>query len=115
MKPDARGDKIRLADILHACRRIKEDAAEGKSEFLTSPRIQDAIVRNFEVIGEAAGKLSSRLRSANPQVGWSEMRGFASFAKHEYWAINPERLWAAVQEIPPIERSVSKIRAEFED
>jgi len=114
MKSDARGDKLRLTDILRACGRIKTYAAEGKSEFLSSLKTQDAVVRNLEVIGGAAGKVSPSIRSANPGVPWAEMRGFSSYAKHEYWALDPERLWAATQDIPSIELAVSKIRAELE-
>lgn len=115
MSADARGDLLRLADILRACHQIQAYTIEGKAAFLDSEKTRDAVIRNFEVIGEAAGKLSLPLRTRNPGIEWSALRGFATFAKHEYWAIDLERLWAAVEEIPTIERAVSKTRSAVDD
>lgn len=115
MSADARGDRSRLADILRACHHIQAYTIEGKAAFLESEKTRDAVLRNFELMGEAAGKLSLPVRSRHPSIEWSAMRGFASFAKHEYWAIDQERLWAAVEEIPAIERAVSRIRSAVED
>jgi uncharacterized protein with HEPN domain len=56
------------------------------------------MVRQLEVIGEASGNVSPRPRSEHPEVPWKGMRGFASFAKHGYWRLEPRRLWSAVVE-----------------
>jgi uncharacterized protein with HEPN domain len=112
VKENRRGDPHRLADILVAIAKIREFTRPGLEAFLASEVTQDAVIRNFEVIGEAAGKVSPRLRSGHPQVPWSKMRGLAALAKHEYWKVDPHRLWAAVEALPAIEASVSKIRAE---
>jgi uncharacterized protein with HEPN domain len=108
---DRRGDLQRLADILTAAAKIRDFTRPGREAFLGSEVTQDAVVRNFEVIGEAAGKLSEGLRREHPAVPWSRMRGLASFAKHEDWTVDPRRLWAAIEALPAIEASVSKIRA----
>lgn len=109
MTQDRRADEIRLADILSSIRRIRSFTHEGEVPFAKSPVIQDAVIRNLEVIGEAAGKISDPLRRRYPVVPWSKMRGFASFAKHEYWRVTVERLWDTVQQLPAIEAAIAGI------
>jgi uncharacterized protein with HEPN domain len=109
---DRRGDKLRLADIQVSLRRIIDYTKSGREAFLASPETPDAVVRNLEVIGEAAGKVSKPVRWANPQVEWRKLRGVATSTKHEHWNIDPERLWAAVVEVPTIERAIVRVRAD---
>jgi uncharacterized protein with HEPN domain len=111
MNEDGRGDILRLADILRALRQIELYTAAGREEFIASQLAQDAVVRNLEIIGEAAGKVSLHVRTENPKVEWARLRGFASFAKHEYWRIDPERLWTVVEAIPELARLISSVRA----
>jgi uncharacterized protein with HEPN domain len=112
MSDDRRDDMVRLADILAALHRVVLYTKEGQEAFLRSSQIQDAVVRNLEIAGEAAGKLSEGLRREHSEVEWPKLRGFASFAKHEYWKIEAHRLWAAVEETPLLERAISRIRAD---
>ena len=109
---DARGDVPRLTDILTAMAKVRTFTHDGRDAFLASGVIQDAVIRNLEVMGEAAGNVSASLRSKHPEVPWSKMRGLASFARHEYWRIDLQRLWAAVEVIPTLEQAVSRIRAD---
>lgn len=71
---------------------------------------QDAVIRQLEVMGEAAGSISEELRVAHPEVPWRAMRGFASFAKHEYWRVNLRLVWKAAQQCTPIRLTVEKIQ-----
>lgn len=112
MKVDRRGDVRRLADIQVSIRKIVEATAGGRQAFDASFVIQDAIVRNLEIMGEAAGKISEGVRSQYPEVPWRRMRGFASFAKHEYWKIDLSTLWAAVEQMPSLESKVAAVRAD---
>ncbi len=73
---------------------------------------QDAVIRQLEVMGEAAGSISERLRVSHPEVPWHAMRGFASFAKHEYWRVNLRLVWKAAQECSSIRVAVEKIRVD---
>jgi uncharacterized protein with HEPN domain len=73
---------------------------------------QDAVIRQLEIMGEAAGSLSGGLRSSHPEVPWQAMRGFASFAKHEYWRVNLRLIWRAARECESIRLAVEKIQVE---
>jgi uncharacterized protein with HEPN domain len=107
-----RGDPLRLADILTACKLIASYIEDGRPDFFSSRKTQDAVIRQLEVMGEAAGNVSEGLRKAHPEVPWKAMRGFASFSKHEYWRLELERIWAAAVECDAIAAAVSLIRTD---
>ena len=106
---EGRGDALRLSDILRSAGRLEEMLAAGFASFTGSWQSQSATIRELEVIGEAAGEVSDALRKRHPEIGWVKMRGFSSFAKHEYWRIKPELVWAAVMEMPALRERISRI------
>jgi uncharacterized protein with HEPN domain len=105
-----RGDVVRLGDIAAAARRIGEYTEGGIQPFLESTMVQDAVIRQLEVIGEAAGNVSGELRKSHPEVPWRALRGFASFAKHEYWRVDLKLVWKAAQGCRSIRVAVDRIR-----
>ena len=107
-----RGDQLRVADMEHSAALIDELRALGRSRFLSDRTLQDAAIRRFEVLGEAAGHVSKRTREAFSKIEWSKMRGFSSFAKHEYWRLDLERVWAAIEEMPSLRRELAKVRVD---
>ena len=62
MTPGASTDAIRLADILTAIDRIAAYTHTGRENFFRSSVEQDAVIRQFEIVGEAAGHLSKKVR-----------------------------------------------------
>lgn len=110
MSRTPRADATRLADILEATGKIATYIVDGEAAFLSTAMIQDAVIRQLEVVGEAAGQVSSAVRSAHPEVPWRSMRGFASFSKHEYWRVELHRVWAAAVECQSIRSAVAEIR-----
>jgi uncharacterized protein with HEPN domain len=100
-----------LADIARSIERLQEVLDAGYDEFSRSWIAQSAVVRELEVIGEAAGELSGALRKRHTDVGWARMRGFSSFTKHEYWRVRPELLWDALKEMPAVRDRIRKVIA----
>lgn len=98
MSRQPRGDAVPLADIAVATRRIAEYTRGGMAQFLGSTMAQDAVDRQLEVMGEAAGSVSERLPESHPEIPWRAMRGFTSFTKHEYWRVNLQLVWKAALE-----------------
>lgn len=78
-------DKVYLSNILDAIERIL-DYTEGLSpkEFKEHNMIQDAVVRNFEIIGEATKNISSDLRNENSHIPWKNMAGMRDKLIHNY-------------------------------
>jgi len=57
----------------------------------------DAVVRNFDIIGEAANRLSDDFRISNPQIEWDRIRGFRNRIVHEYFGIDYEIIWDIIE------------------
>ena len=68
------------------------------AQFLEDTKTQDAVVRNLEVIGEAAKNLSSSLRRSFPNMPWRDLAGVRDKMIHHYFGINYEVMWTIAKE-----------------
>lgn len=103
MREPAR-DKGRLADILEAAAYIKQftDGVEYAS-FLSDKLRYFAVLKNAEIVGEAAYMLSSEFKELHPDLPWSQMIKMRHVLVHGYASILPEVLWeTATKEIPEV-------------
>jgi uncharacterized protein with HEPN domain len=105
-----RGDQLRLADILERIDRILTATGEGRRQFEVSEILQDAVIRNLEVIGEASAQLSPPVRRSHPELPWRAMIGFRNLASHAYWKVEPSRIWAIVEMLPKTRTQVAAIQ-----
>ena len=91
-----------LEDILLAMNRISE-YIEG-SDFQTFKRdykTVDAVIRNFEIIGEASRSLPTRIKEKYPKLPWSEMYLLRNKVSHEYFGVDYEIIWdVAINYLP---------------
>lgn len=98
-----RRDLDYLADIQEAIQRILAYTQDMNwNDFLEDQRTQDAIVRNIEVIGEAAKNLSDTLRRQYPHIPWKDMMGARDRLIHHYFGVNNEIVWQIVREDLPV-------------
>ncbi|MCM0041922.1 MAG: DUF86 domain-containing protein [Algoriphagus sp.] len=63
-------------------------------DFLADDKTIDAVVRNFEIIGEASLRIDEDFRSDNPQIEWKKLRGFRNRIVHDYFGIDYEIVWS---------------------
>lgn len=94
MKPTERDNILYLEDIVLAMDRIQEyilglDFIQFKRDYKTV----DAVIRNFEVIGEASKNLSQEIKDKHPNVPWDEMYRLRNRISHEYFGIDYEIIW----------------------
>ncbi len=86
-----------LVDVLEAARLAREYVAGmSKAEFLSDTRTQDAVVRRFEIMGEAARRLSPATRQSLPQVPWSKIISTRNLMAHHYEAIDWDIVWQTI-------------------
>ena len=105
-----RDDRAFLADILERIALTAEFTAQERPTFMASRLIQEAVVRNLEIIGEASRSLSDELRNQHPEVPWREIGAFRNFAIHTYWQIKLERVWRIVeQDLPALKTQIETI------
>jgi uncharacterized protein with HEPN domain len=79
-------DRLYLIHIMKCIQRIEKYTEDGKEDFMDSSLKQDAIIRNFEIIGEAAKRLSPNLKDSCPGIPWRRISGFAICLSITTWA-----------------------------
>lgn len=79
--------------------------------FLDDHKTQDAVVRQFEIIGEATKRISLEYREKHSEIHWSDMAGMRDVLIHDYIDVNFEIVWkTATQDIPLIKQAFSELK-----
>jgi uncharacterized protein with HEPN domain len=90
-------DRLYLGHIVEAAERILLYAAAGEESFRKDLMVQDAIVRNIQVMGEAVKKVSAETRAAHPELPWRDIAGMRDRVVHDYFGISLDIVWDVVK------------------
>jgi uncharacterized protein with HEPN domain len=102
-------DKLYLIHIAECLERIESYIRiGGKTEFMASILIQDAVLRNLQTLAESTQRLSDSLKAAYPAVPWRQISGFRNILVHNYLGIDLEQVWLIV------EQDLSHLQSEVE-
>jgi uncharacterized protein with HEPN domain len=95
----SRRDELLIIDILDSAHKILSYVEElDLADFLNDSRTQDAVIRNFEIIGEASNRISESLKNKYPDVPWPRLRGYRNRLIHEYFGVDYTIVWQIIQE-----------------
>jgi len=110
-----RNDKLYLRDILDSIEKIESYVNNLDYEkFSENSIIIDAVVRNFEIIGEATKNLSKEIKSSYPEIPWKEMAGMRNKVIHEYFGVNLKIIWKTIKErLPKLKIKIGEILKNF--
>jgi uncharacterized protein with HEPN domain len=79
------------------------------SKFKKDELIQDGVIRNIEIIGEACNHLSDDFKKSYPEIPWREIKTMRNRLTHEYWYINLTIVWnTAKKDIPSLIKSLQR-------
>ena len=103
--------KFRLEDIDEALDRIFEyTLGLDYNHWLKDQKTIDAVVRNLEIIGEAAANTPDNIQEQFFDVPWYKMKGMRNILIHEYFGLDNEVLWKTVQEdLPLLKKKIQKL------
>ena len=90
--------RVGLEDILDAIHKIRAYTRGFTLQaFRQDPKTFDAVVRNLEIIGEAAKNLPAAVRLKYPEIGWKRIAGLRDILIHEYFGVDAEIIWDVVE------------------
>lgn len=97
-------DPIIYGEHIGSCiARIKEySVGLDEAGFLQNNLIQDAVIRNFEIIGEATKKLKDDFRAKYPEIEWKKIAGMRDKLIHDYIGVDLWAVWGVVEKIIPV-------------
>ena len=85
------------------------------ASFAADEVIVDAVIRNLEVLGEAARNVPGEVRDAHPEIPWKRMVGFRNIVAHVYFGVDLDNVWKIVSEnVPPVRPALEALLEELE-
>lgn len=88
------------------------DATE--EDFSQDMKLQDAVIRRFQIIGEAAGKVPDQIRMQYPDIPWKKIVAMRNLIIHDYANVNPNEIWQVIQaDLPTLAQQLSLVREQL--
>lgn len=91
-----------LRHIFEAIAKVEKYTRGGRKKFMEDTMIQDSVIRNLEIIGEAAKNLPADLRKSYPKVPWRSITGMRNVLIHEYFGVDLGIVWKVVTQRIPV-------------
>jgi uncharacterized protein with HEPN domain len=111
----ARDEMLYLRHVLDAMDTVKE-YLQGVNEekFKNTRLIQDGVIRQIEIIGEAVRHVSKDIRKTYPEIPWQDVAGMRDKLIHGYFGVDIEKVWDTAQDdLPILRKQVEKILRDF--
>lgn len=109
-------DLLYLDSLIDAADTIRAFVGtRDKGQFFSERLVRDAVLRNLEILGEAASRISVSLQSAHPEVAWGKASGMRNRLAHGYLTLNMDVIWDTIKrDVPVIGEQARTIRATLE-
>ncbi|QXO95669.1 DUF86 domain-containing protein [Methanospirillum purgamenti] len=100
-----------LSDIMQAINNIQKYVGDNSFEDFSNDQMRiDAVIRNFEIIGEATKSISTHIKEQFPKTDWKSIAGFRDILIHGYFGIDTEILWDVIEnKLPELKEEINQI------
>jgi uncharacterized protein with HEPN domain len=104
--------RLYLIHVQDCIARIRDYTQGGKAEFMASGLVQDAVLRNLEIMGESVKKLPEEWKQSQPQVEWVKVGDFRNVLAHDYLDVDLDIVWIIIEQyLPGLETAVRELMA----
>ena len=101
--------------VIECIRRIAEDSAQGRNSVFASRTLQDAIVRNLQVLCDSTQRIDQLHKQRRPEIDWPSIAGMRNVLVHDYFEVDFETVWLIVtRDLPPLDAAMRTILAELD-
>jgi len=101
--------------VIQCIRRIAEDSAPGRNAVFASHTLQDAIIRNLQVLCESTQRIGEQHKQRHPEIHWTSIAGMRNVLVHDYFEVDFETVWLVVtRDLPPLEKAIRAILASLD-
>ncbi|EDX77630.1 conserved hypothetical protein [Coleofasciculus chthonoplastes PCC 7420] len=105
-----KNELLYLSNISECIGNIETYTKEGKTAFFQNRMMQDAVIRNLEIIGEATKRLSPEIRNQYPDIPWRQIAGLRDVLIHDYLRVDLEEVWRIVEiNLPDLKTRINQI------
>jgi uncharacterized protein with HEPN domain len=103
--------QLRIEHMLDAIEKIQRYASgTTEDQFVAGSMVVDAVIRNFQVLGEAVRHVPSDIQSKYTDVPWRLIEGMRHILVHDYFAVKTDVVWRTIQQsLPPIVEPLRRI------
>ena len=107
-----RDPSVLLDDIRSSIKKIQRyTTGLDEASFLADEKTIDAVIRNLEIIGEAAKQLPAQFKSQYPAIRWPQLAGMRNRIVHDYAGIDLKLVWNILQTaIPELTRQIAELK-----
>ncbi|WP_290623844.1 MULTISPECIES: HepT-like ribonuclease domain-containing protein [unclassified Archaeoglobus] len=112
-----RSPELFIQDMLEAIEKIERytESVEDLNDFMEKDIVVDAVLRNLEIIGEAARNIPEEIREKYPEIPWNRVVGLRNVVIHGYFVVDLEIIWVIIREqLPELKNVLRKMMGELE-
>ena len=103
-------DRVYFEHILLCIEKIEDYTKMDKSLYMESTIIQDAVVRNLQVLAESTQRISDKVKTNYPDTEWQAISGFRNILVHDYLGLDLRLIWSVVEKrLPPLRLEIEKM------
>lgn len=103
-------DSALIAHILQCIEKVEDYTGNDEETFQQSSLIQDAVLRNLQILSESTQRLSQPLKDKYSEIPWRDISGFRNILVHDYLGIDLDTIWSVVDiELPKLKAICQQI------
>ena len=105
-----KNNAVYIDHMLECIQRINEYVV-SKEQFYNTHIVQDAVVRNLQVMSESSQRLADEIKRNYPAIPWKQISGFRNILVHDYLGVDLDVIWSVIeQELPGLEKALNEIQ-----